>query len=69
MVDAGGGLLVDDADLSGDTVARTVIPLLTDDSKLAAMTAAASLSGHPDAARRVAQVALEIARAARKKAS
>lgn len=69
VVDAGGGLLVDDADLSGDTVARTVIPLLTDDSKLAAMTAAASLSGHPDAARRVAQVALEIARAARKKAS
>jgi len=69
VVDAGGGLLVDDADLSGDTLARTVIPLLTDDAKLSAMTAAASLSGHPDAARRVAQVALEIARAARKKAS
>lgn len=69
VVAAGGGLLIDDSALSGDTVARTVIPLLTDDSRLSAMTRAASLSGHPDAARRVAQVALEIARAARKQAS
>ncbi|PJK19142.1 undecaprenyldiphospho-muramoylpentapeptide beta-N-acetylglucosaminyltransferase [Mycolicibacterium goodii] len=69
VVAAGGGLLIDDYALSGDTVARTVIPLLTDDSRLSAMTRAASLSGHPDAARRVAQVALEIARAARKQAS
>ncbi|AKS33635.1 UDP-diphospho-muramoylpentapeptide beta-N-acetylglucosaminyltransferase [Mycolicibacterium goodii] len=69
VVSAGGGLLVDDADLSGDTVARTVIPLLTDDAKLSEMTAAASTAGHPDAARRVAQVALEIARAAHKSAS
>jgi UDP-N-acetylglucosamine--N-acetylmuramyl-(pentapeptide) pyrophosphoryl-undecaprenol N-acetylglucosamine transferase len=69
VVSAGGGLLIDDADLSGDTVARTVIPLLTDDSRLSAMTAGAALSGHPDAARRVAQVALEIARAGRKRQS
>ncbi|ULN45544.1 undecaprenyldiphospho-muramoylpentapeptide beta-N-acetylglucosaminyltransferase [Mycolicibacterium goodii] len=69
VVAAGGGLLIDDSALSGDTVARTVIPLLTDDSRLSAMTRAASLSGHPDAARRVAQVALEIARTARKQAS
>lgn len=65
VVSAGGGMLIDDVDLSGDTVARTVVPLLTDDTRLTAMTEAASLSGHPGAARRVAQVALEIARAAR----
>lgn len=69
VVSAGGGMLIDDADLSGDTVARTVVPLLTDDTRLTAMTEAASLSGHPGAARRVAQVALDIARAARKPAS
>lgn len=69
VVSAGGGMLIDDADLSGDTVARTVVPLLTDDTRLTAMTEAASLSGHPGAARRVAQVALDIARAAREQAS
>ncbi|MGV0744625.1 undecaprenyldiphospho-muramoylpentapeptide beta-N-acetylglucosaminyltransferase [Mycolicibacterium sp. XJ870] len=67
VVTAGGGILVDDADLSGDFVADTVAGLLTDDARLSAMTAAASLSGHPDAAQRVAQVALDVARAGREK--
>jgi UDP-N-acetylglucosamine--N-acetylmuramyl-(pentapeptide) pyrophosphoryl-undecaprenol N-acetylglucosamine transferase len=67
VVSAGGGIVVDDAQLTGDFVADTVAGLMTDDTRLAAMTAAASLSGHPDAARRVAQVALDIARAQRKK--
>lgn len=67
VVSAGGGILVDDAALSGEFVADTVAGLMTDDERLAAMTAAASLSGHPDAAMRVAQVALDIARDQRKK--
>jgi UDP-N-acetylglucosamine--N-acetylmuramyl-(pentapeptide) pyrophosphoryl-undecaprenol N-acetylglucosamine transferase len=66
VVAAGGGLLIDDADLSPQFVADTVVGLLTDDARLAAMTAAASLSGHRDAARRVAQVALDVARDRRK---
>ncbi|MGB7505712.1 MAG: UDP-N-acetylglucosamine--N-acetylmuramyl-(pentapeptide) pyrophosphoryl-undecaprenol N-acetylglucosamine transferase, partial [Mycobacterium sp.] len=36
-----------------------------DGARLTTMTAAAALAGHPDAARRVAEVALEVARAAR----
>ncbi|MDV3128154.1 undecaprenyldiphospho-muramoylpentapeptide beta-N-acetylglucosaminyltransferase [Mycobacterium sp. 21AC1] len=65
VVAAGGGILIDDADLSGGAVADAVVGLLTDDSRLSAMTAAASLSGHRDAARRVAEVALDVARSAR----
>ncbi|OBG87261.1 undecaprenyldiphospho-muramoylpentapeptide beta-N-acetylglucosaminyltransferase [Mycobacterium sp. E802] len=67
VVSAGGGVIVDDADLTGEFVADTVAALMTDDARLAAMTAAASLSGHPDAARQVAQVALDVVRNQRKK--
>lgn len=67
VVTAGGGLLVDDADLSADFVADTVAGLLTDDARLASMTAAAALSGHRDAAEQVAKVALDVARTGRKK--
>ena len=48
-------------------VADTVTGLLTDDARLADMTAAAALSGHRDAAEQVAKVALDVARAGRKK--
>jgi UDP-N-acetylglucosamine--N-acetylmuramyl-(pentapeptide) pyrophosphoryl-undecaprenol N-acetylglucosamine transferase len=65
VVNAGGGLIVDDATLSGGFVADTVAGLLTDPTRMAAMTSAAALAGHPDAARRVAEVALEVARSSR----
>ncbi|MEB3071036.1 undecaprenyldiphospho-muramoylpentapeptide beta-N-acetylglucosaminyltransferase [[Mycobacterium] vasticus] len=65
VVDAGGGLLVDDAALTPEFVADTVAGLLTDEPRLAAMTAAAAQAGHPEAALRVASVALEVASAAR----
>jgi UDP-N-acetylglucosamine--N-acetylmuramyl-(pentapeptide) pyrophosphoryl-undecaprenol N-acetylglucosamine transferase len=65
VVNAGGGLLVADRDLTPDYVADTVTRLLTDGARLAAMTTAAALVGHRDAAQRVAQVALDIARKAR----
>jgi UDP-N-acetylglucosamine--N-acetylmuramyl-(pentapeptide) pyrophosphoryl-undecaprenol N-acetylglucosamine transferase len=66
VVNAGGGLLVADRDLTRDCVADAVVGLLTDRPRLAAMTAAAALVGHRDAAQRVAQVALDIARKARR---
>jgi UDP-N-acetylglucosamine--N-acetylmuramyl-(pentapeptide) pyrophosphoryl-undecaprenol N-acetylglucosamine transferase len=69
VVTAGGGLLVDDADLTSDFVADTIAGLLNDTSRIEAMTAAAARVGHPDAARRVAQAAIDVAhqtRAARK---
>ncbi|MEB3052193.1 undecaprenyldiphospho-muramoylpentapeptide beta-N-acetylglucosaminyltransferase [Mycolicibacter sp. MYC123] len=65
VVDAGGGLLVDDAALTPEFVADTVAGLLTDEPRLAAMTTAAAQAGHPEAALRVASVALEVASAAR----
>jgi UDP-N-acetylglucosamine--N-acetylmuramyl-(pentapeptide) pyrophosphoryl-undecaprenol N-acetylglucosamine transferase len=49
LVDAGGGLLVQDADLDAAFVRGTVLPLLTDPPRLAAMSAAASRLGHRDA--------------------
>jgi UDP-N-acetylglucosamine--N-acetylmuramyl-(pentapeptide) pyrophosphoryl-undecaprenol N-acetylglucosamine transferase len=61
VVDAGGGLLVDDADLTSAFVAEAVGGLLGDPSRLAAMTASAALAGHRDAARLVAEVALDVA--------
>jgi UDP-N-acetylglucosamine--N-acetylmuramyl-(pentapeptide) pyrophosphoryl-undecaprenol N-acetylglucosamine transferase len=61
VVQAGGGLLVDDADLTPSFVGETVAALLTDTGRLQTMTAGAALSGHRDAARQVAMVALEVA--------
>lgn len=66
VVNAGGGLVVDDADLSPSFVADTVTSLLNDAGRMQAMTAAAALAGHRDAAQRVAEVALDVARSTRK---
>ncbi|WP_099051721.1 undecaprenyldiphospho-muramoylpentapeptide beta-N-acetylglucosaminyltransferase [Mycobacteroides salmoniphilum] len=65
VVEAGGGVIVADRDLTPETLAHMVIEIASDSDKLAAMTSAAALSGHPDAARRVAQVALDVAREGR----
>ncbi|MGE2724968.1 undecaprenyldiphospho-muramoylpentapeptide beta-N-acetylglucosaminyltransferase [Mycolicibacterium pulveris] len=65
VVNAGGGLMIDDAELSPAFVANTVAGLLTDTGRLQSMTAAAALAGHRDAAQRVAQIALDVARADR----
>ncbi len=67
VVEAGGGLIVDDADLSPGFVAETVVDLLTDTGRLQTMTAGAALAGHRDAARRVAEIAIEVAQAESRK--
>ncbi len=61
VVEAGGGMLVADADLTPGFIADAVVPLLADRERLAAMTAAAVQVGHRDAARRVAEVVLAVA--------
>ena len=48
VVEAGGGLLVDDAEMSPDWVQRTVVPLIRDPQRLAAMGAAAAAYGRRD---------------------
>ena len=64
VVNAGGGMLVADAALTPGLVAQQVAGLLGDPPRLAAMTEAAARVGHRDAARQVAQAALDIARQA-----
>jgi len=65
VVSAGGGVLVSDANLTPAFVAGEVVALLSDRAGLAAMAAAAAGVGHRDAARRVAEVVVEVADAAR----
>ena len=65
VVNAGGGMVIADADLTPSLIAGHVAGLLNDGARLGAMTTAAALVGHPDAARQVARIALDIARAAR----
>ena len=60
VVAAGGALLVDDADLTGDWVADHVPALLADPDRLAAMGAAASRLVPRDADERLARIVLEV---------
>lgn len=62
VVDAGGGLLVDDAALTPEWLSRTVPGLLGDPSRLAAMGAAASALIPRDADERLAAIILETGR-------
>jgi UDP-N-acetylglucosamine--N-acetylmuramyl-(pentapeptide) pyrophosphoryl-undecaprenol N-acetylglucosamine transferase len=48
IVEAGGGLLVDDAELSPDWIMANVVPRLTDPEALARMSAAAEHAGSRD---------------------
>jgi UDP-N-acetylglucosamine--N-acetylmuramyl-(pentapeptide) pyrophosphoryl-undecaprenol N-acetylglucosamine transferase len=48
VVEAGGGLLVDDAELSPDWVERHLLPLIKNPVRLAAMSAAAAAYGRRD---------------------
>ncbi len=61
VVEAGGGLLVADADLDADRVRSTVLPLLTDPSRLDAMSRAAAGHGSRDADVALARLVLEAA--------
>jgi UDP-N-acetylglucosamine--N-acetylmuramyl-(pentapeptide) pyrophosphoryl-undecaprenol N-acetylglucosamine transferase len=56
VVAAGGGLMVDDADLDAAWVNTTVLPLLNDPARLDTMAAAARSQGRPDAAGRLADI-------------
>jgi UDP-N-acetylglucosamine--N-acetylmuramyl-(pentapeptide) pyrophosphoryl-undecaprenol N-acetylglucosamine transferase len=56
LVEAGAGLLVEDANLTGAWISRHVPPLLADGERLAAMSAAAATLGRRDADERLAQM-------------
>jgi len=59
VVAAGGGVLVDDAELSAAWVAREVPTLLGDPARLGSMAAAAAGAGVRDGAARVADLVAE----------
>lgn len=62
VVDAGGGLLVDDASLDAAWLREHLVPLLTDRSRLVDMGARAAGLGHRDADVALARLVLEAAR-------
>lgn len=62
VVDAGGGVLVPDAQLDPAWVRAHVVPLLADRARLAAMAQAARSVGTTDAAARVADLVEQVAR-------
>ena len=63
MADAGAALVVPDAELDAARLAREATALLLEDGeRLARMSAAARALGRPDAARRIADGILELAR-------
>lgn len=61
VVRAGGGLLVEDAELSADWVAGPLLAVLGDPARLAAMAAAAASLGRPDADQRLAAMVVAAA--------
>jgi UDP-N-acetylglucosamine--N-acetylmuramyl-(pentapeptide) pyrophosphoryl-undecaprenol N-acetylglucosamine transferase len=61
VVDAGGAILVDDAQCTADWLIQTVLPIMTDPVGLAAMSAAASRSGSREADEVLAAIVLELA--------
>jgi UDP-N-acetylglucosamine--N-acetylmuramyl-(pentapeptide) pyrophosphoryl-undecaprenol N-acetylglucosamine transferase len=60
VVAAGGGVLVGDAELTGERLLAELLPLLTDPGRLAAMGAAARASGHAEADDRLAEIVLDV---------
>ena len=61
VVEAGGGLLVEDAELDVDWITGHLVPLLTDPEALAGYARHAAAAGVPDADERLADMVLEAA--------
>jgi UDP-N-acetylglucosamine--N-acetylmuramyl-(pentapeptide) pyrophosphoryl-undecaprenol N-acetylglucosamine transferase len=63
VVEAGGGLLVEDAELTPAWISAHLVPLLTDPAALAGYALHAAAAGVPDADERLADMVLEAATA------
>ena len=61
VVEAGGGLLVEDAELSPSWIEARLLPLLTDPVALSGLAAHAAAAGIPDADEKLADIVLEVA--------
>jgi UDP-N-acetylglucosamine--N-acetylmuramyl-(pentapeptide) pyrophosphoryl-undecaprenol N-acetylglucosamine transferase len=63
VVQAGGGLMVEDAELTPQWIERTVVPLVRDHERLAAMGAAAAAYGRRDGDEALREYVLEAVKA------
>nr|WP_239520311.1 UDP-N-acetylglucosamine--N-acetylmuramyl-(pentapeptide) pyrophosphoryl-undecaprenol N-acetylglucosamine transferase [Blastococcus saxobsidens] len=61
VIEAGGGLLVEDADLGPGWITGNLLPLLTDPQALAGLARHAAAAGVPDADERLADIVCEVA--------
>lgn len=64
IVAAGGGLLVDNADLTPEWIVQNVLPVLGDPGRVAAMSEAAGRMGRRDADVALAQMVYDVVRSA-----
>ncbi len=64
IVAGGGGLLVDDADLTPDWIRDVLLPVLLDIDRVAAMSEAAAALGRADADRALASAVIDVVEAA-----
>lgn len=69
VVKAGGGLLIDDAELSAEWMRRELLPVLSDPARLQAMSRSAAEFGRPDADELVVDMVYEAVEAARQQAA
>jgi UDP-N-acetylglucosamine--N-acetylmuramyl-(pentapeptide) pyrophosphoryl-undecaprenol N-acetylglucosamine transferase len=65
VVEAGGGILVDNADLTPEWIEQNIIPLARDRQRLAAMSAAAARYGRRDGDEALLEFVLEAVMKAR----
>jgi UDP-N-acetylglucosamine--N-acetylmuramyl-(pentapeptide) pyrophosphoryl-undecaprenol N-acetylglucosamine transferase len=62
VVEAGGGLLIEDGDLTPELIASRLVPLARDESRLAAMSTAAASYGRRDGDEALRRYVLEVLR-------
>jgi UDP-N-acetylglucosamine--N-acetylmuramyl-(pentapeptide) pyrophosphoryl-undecaprenol N-acetylglucosamine transferase len=60
VVNAGGALMINDADLTPDRIRETVLPLMRNTNQMRAMSAAAQGTGHRAAADVLARMVLDV---------
>jgi UDP-N-acetylglucosamine--N-acetylmuramyl-(pentapeptide) pyrophosphoryl-undecaprenol N-acetylglucosamine transferase len=60
IVQRGGGMLVEDAELTGDWIKTTLLPVLTNIDQVAGMSEAAAALGRRDVDRRLAKVVIDV---------
>jgi UDP-N-acetylglucosamine--N-acetylmuramyl-(pentapeptide) pyrophosphoryl-undecaprenol N-acetylglucosamine transferase len=65
IVQRGGGLLVDDAELTADWIKTTLLPVLTNIDQVAVMSEAAAALGRRDADRWLAKAVIDVVAASR----